>query len=293
MHTVGNRSRSGFTLIELLVVIAIIAILAAILFPVFAKAREKARQISCASNERQIGIGILQYVQDNDENFPAGRNDQGLQLGQGWAGKVYPYVKSTLVFHCPDDPNPPQRDAVNYQISYTANFNFLRTDGGSTGDPHFGQALAVLSSPAKTVFLCESNGDFAKLLDINEGNGNGIQSATTNGSLDGSIYAAANYGKGGSMATGCLGGVDCSANVGGPGGNGFLAKTGLHTDGSNYMMCDGHIKWYRGSQVSGGSNALAADCQQGGGGGAECAGSDNTAAEGTEGTRFAITFSVK
>ena len=62
-----NRLRQGFTLIELLVVIAIIAILAAILFPVFAKAREKARQISCVSNMKQLGLAILQYQQDNDE----------------------------------------------------------------------------------------------------------------------------------------------------------------------------------------------------------------------------------
>jgi len=64
-----TRSRSGFTLIELLVVIAIIAILAAILFPVFAQAREKARQASCESNEKQIGLAITQYVQDYDETY--------------------------------------------------------------------------------------------------------------------------------------------------------------------------------------------------------------------------------
>ena len=64
------KRRSGFTLIELLVVIAIIAILAAILFPVFAQAREKARQISCVSNEKQLALGIIQYVQDYDETYP-------------------------------------------------------------------------------------------------------------------------------------------------------------------------------------------------------------------------------
>jgi len=64
------NSKKGFTLIELLVVIAIIAILAAILFPVFAQAREKARAISCTSNLKQIGLGLLQYTQDNDEQFP-------------------------------------------------------------------------------------------------------------------------------------------------------------------------------------------------------------------------------
>src|SRR3569833_1092954 len=94
----------GFTLIELLVVIAIIAILAAILFPVFAKAREKARQISCASNARQIGRSILQYVQDNDETFPVGNNDGSpLSQGVGWGGPIQPYIKSTALLKCPDD----------------------------------------------------------------------------------------------------------------------------------------------------------------------------------------------
>ena len=70
--SLSKPKQQGFTLIELLVVIAIIAILAAILFPVFAKAREKARQASCSSNEKQLGLGIIQYVQDNDEMFPQG-----------------------------------------------------------------------------------------------------------------------------------------------------------------------------------------------------------------------------
>ena len=71
----AGKSNRGFTLIELLVVIAIIAILAAILFPVFAKAREKARQITCASNLKQIGLGFTQYIQDYDERLPCGTDD--------------------------------------------------------------------------------------------------------------------------------------------------------------------------------------------------------------------------
>src|SRR3982750_4482024 len=94
------QSRKGFTLIELLVVIAIIAILAAILFPVFAKAREKARQISCASNERQLGLGFMQYTQDYDECLPT--THWGTPVG--WAGQLYPYIKSAGLFKCPDDP---------------------------------------------------------------------------------------------------------------------------------------------------------------------------------------------
>jgi len=105
-----KKSRAGFTLIELLVVIAIIAILAAILFPVFAKVREKARQISCLNNEKQLGIAMLQYIQDNDEQYPL------LELYNEcaqpactnweptWGYAIYPYVKSAAVFYCPDDP---------------------------------------------------------------------------------------------------------------------------------------------------------------------------------------------
>jgi len=129
-----NR-RKAFTLIELLVVIAIIAILAAILFPVFAKAREKARQSSCASNLKQIALGLSQYCQDYDERFPAstyamertpslglpasvsgqpsmegwwfddwsGGSYSGTNL-YSWMDRIYPYVKSCKVFHCPDTP---------------------------------------------------------------------------------------------------------------------------------------------------------------------------------------------
>src|SRR5579885_3625769 len=106
-----RRSRSyGFTLIELLVVIAIIAILAAILFPVFAQAREKARQITCVSNVKQIGLGTMMYTQDFDEQFPFA---YGYQLGT-WLDVIDPYIKvmgnktgqgaaGVVFYHCPSD----------------------------------------------------------------------------------------------------------------------------------------------------------------------------------------------
>ena len=299
MFTSHDRRHEGFTLIELLVVIAIIAILAAILFPVFAKAREKARQISCVSNLRQIGIGILQYVQDNDENYPTG--SQG-SLGQGWAGPVYPYLKSTAVFKCPDDPTTSQTNTANgvisYPISYAANFNFMRTDTTpDPNDPHTGQSLASLAAPARTVLLCEVQSIFAPLTNPTESGGvNSIVSPTTNGNFNGTVFPFGNgNNQGGMMETGCLGGLNCTQYLANPGNfmEGFAALTGRHTDGSNYMMTDGHVKWLRGSQVSGGSNAIAPDCQQGGGAPADCTTVVPTMSEGVDGSRFAVTFSTK
>lgn len=123
-------SRRAFTLIELLVVIAIIAILAAILFPVFARAREQARKSTCTSNIKQITLGMLMYTQDYDERFPAGRGDcrhgdcpspgSGFQCweqpdGRGiddfnmqammYALKIQPYIKNKDIFVCPSSPN--------------------------------------------------------------------------------------------------------------------------------------------------------------------------------------------
>lgn len=95
--------RKAFTLIELLVVIAIIAILAAILFPVFAQAREKARTITCVSNLKQLGTAVMMYVQDNDETFPWGNNWRQYTDPCGNKYQIYPYVKNLAVFHCPSD----------------------------------------------------------------------------------------------------------------------------------------------------------------------------------------------
>src|SRR6476660_8145010 len=102
-----GRKQKGFTLIELLVVIAIIALLAAILFPVFARARENARKSACQNNLKQIGVGILQYTQDYDENYPPSRVSNVFALGQGpnpqcpWQLTIHPYVKSVQIFRCP------------------------------------------------------------------------------------------------------------------------------------------------------------------------------------------------
>ena len=93
---------AAFTLIELLVVIAIIAIVAAILFPVFAKVREKGRQTACASNLRQIRLAVMTYTQDNDECLPFLAYNDKNHLGDDWQTVTMPYVKSAAVWRCPD-----------------------------------------------------------------------------------------------------------------------------------------------------------------------------------------------
>ena len=122
MHHSNRSQPRGFTLIELLVVIAIIAILAAILFPVFAQAREKARSISCLSNIRQIGLGIMMYVQDYDEQYPKGDfwdQSQGFSGYYLWSSQMcmQPYIKSNQVYKCPSDAFAAGHDASYYGLS--------------------------------------------------------------------------------------------------------------------------------------------------------------------------------
>ena len=229
-----TRKSSAFTLIELLVVIAIIAILAAILFPVFAKVREKARQTSCASNERQLGLAFMQYVQDNDERFPQGTGN--VTWGNGWAGQIYPYVKSVGLYKCPDDSTSP--DATNHSVvSYCIN-KCLTPDQGNG-------ALAQLNSPTRTVLVCEATGvnnvDFT----------NNPYSDTASPDA----FGIDNYDGSGQWDTGYLLGTQAK-----PWNNHIKSTTGRHTDGSNFLLADGHVKWLRTSAVSTGYNAQAADC---------------------------------
>ena len=130
--------RRGFTLIELLVVIAIISILAAILFPVFARARENARRSSCQSNLKQLALGVMQYTQDYDERFPltyvSSTPPYSASNPRGWADAVQSYVKSLQIFQCPSERNAPNSDptssgytdySVNMMLSSDVGGNFM------------------------------------------------------------------------------------------------------------------------------------------------------------------------
>jgi len=142
--------RKGFTLIELLVVIAIIAILAAILFPVFAKAREKARQSSCLSNVKQIMIGILAYTQDYDETLPRGYSYiAGTSNWLSFAHMIYPYVKNDQLFVCPSDR------------SYTFDNTVLSdwTPGGyGYNDALYSVSLGDIKDASNRLALADANG---------------------------------------------------------------------------------------------------------------------------------------
>jgi prepilin-type N-terminal cleavage/methylation domain-containing protein/prepilin-type processing-associated H-X9-DG protein len=216
---ISRSHKVAFTLIELLVVIAIIAILASILFPVFARARENARRSSCQSNLKQMGLGFMQYTQDYDERLPNtidGSASAGdaiatpANANRGWInyktfgggadafqpqyGSLYPYVKSAQIYVCPSDT--PGR--INGD-SYAANscvFNVNRT----------GKSLSAFSETARWMLLGE------------EAIASGDVTTTTD---DAYIHKAT-------------------------ASNDF---SGRHLEGSNIAFLDGHVKWFRSQKI--------------------------------------------
>ena len=301
-----RKSAQGFTLIELLVVIAIIAILAAILFPVFAQAREKARQASCLSNTKQVGLAIIQYVQDYDEQMPSGRGVYATANtvtvpGIGWAGGVYPYSKNGQVLRCPDDATAPTIATATvpagYPVSYSYNFNLAN-----------GAALASMNAPASTVLLSEVKNDNANAVTAGEvplptsgfssSSGDGINvlyykdqapgSATPNGGTSGVVYD-----------TGVPGGFKCDGTApalpsGGLtclGGYNAVLLKGRHSESSIYAFGDGHSKSLRSSAVSAGANASSAGDAQNATAGVN---PQPYRAAGTNGLgQFGVTYSAK
>ena len=250
--------RKGFTLIELLVVIAIIAILAAILFPVFAKVREKARQTSCASNLKQLGLGLIQYNQDYDESMPT----TNTIWGGGWAGQVFPYVKSKGVYGCPDDSSDPGGTQYS-KVSYALNVNVLSpyVDGSSNGyqGNYFTRAgstaLSAQASPANTVLLFE----IQKQLYLDPSNPREQQSAIGDGAVGSNPNGSPSGGCGKGLDSAWCNAVYATGQIDGYNIPNWSGKLGVHTEGANYAALDGHVKWLRPTAVSGGLTAPTSD----------------------------------
>ena len=222
MRKVQQESRTkqrGFTLIELLVVIAIIAILAAILFPVFARARENARRASCQSNMKQLGLGIIQYTQDYDEKMP-GQIDPNGAVFQGapdawavgqeanWMQGIFPYVKSKQIYLCPSISKP-------YAPAETINNDTYVLNGMTRY-----MSIAAFTSTSRTFQLTE------------------MMDAVTQRSLmwpfDGCTTVP---GSCNTLTTSLA--PATGANL----------PADVHFDGQNYLYADGHVKWGKRSSV--------------------------------------------
>ena len=216
--------RLGFTLIELLVVIAIIALLAAILFPVFARARENARRTSCLSNLKQIGLGFVQYAQDYDEKLVIGNGNDGSTSGGnawytdrsvvGWAVLLQPYIKSTQVFQCPSEPTKAGIDPTGGYTDYAYSDDI--GGGGNGGATVKSTPLAKFTNVANTIIAFDGPSD------------GGIYYGAAFFTVDMNEYI--NRYQNQSVAI-------------------YGAAARRHLEGCNYLFADGHAKWYRPEKI--------------------------------------------
>lgn len=209
-----GRDGKGFTLIELLVVIAIIAILAAILFPVFARARENARRASCQSNLKQIGLAHIQYTQDYDEKFAPYYNGLAATVDGGWFTLVEPYMKSTQILQCPSETIAPS-NTNSHDYVYNGRLGSVDL---SFGD-FVGASVATLTFTSNTIVHadCRQFNNYAQIV---------------TGQVEGAAGVSRPY-LGADASSWCL-----NAN-----------GSQRHLEGANYAFADGHVKWLRQTAV--------------------------------------------
>jgi prepilin-type N-terminal cleavage/methylation domain-containing protein/prepilin-type processing-associated H-X9-DG protein len=233
------RGTSAFTLIELLVVIAIIAILAAILFPVFAQARDKARQTACLSNLKQIGNGITMYAQDYDETMPQQAGDYAKFLTTAdtepnWAKGIVPYTKNTQIYVCPSASPTYNTDTSLPLISY---------HGNSAVISRVGVPMAAISAPTNIIF-CQEDW-YTWTTSYNRPN-----------VISGAGVTPVKY-RSWHM-------VDCRATYSDTPRIASLPGCGeeyssRHNGGGNLVYVDGHAKWKKGTDIRSGDFGLIPD----------------------------------